>query len=210
MKIKVLNLIENSETELEVEGWDFPVSGLKGAHEVVKSIEANSRQGTLATKSRGDVTGGGKKPWAQKHTGRARHSTIRSPLWRKGGHTFALVPKEYSLKVNSKQKKKVMVEVIGYKAQNGFIFLLEGFYLEKPSTKKAQEILLKLAINGNKSLMVTLGSNELLYKSFRNIPEVKVTTLEELNIRDFLAAKYIVMETEAFKTLIGRSKKWIP
>ncbi len=156
------------------------------------------------------MTGGGKKPWAQKHTGRARHSTIRSPLWRKGGHTFALVPKEYSLKVNSKQKKKVMAEVIGYKAQNGFIFLLEGFYLEKPSTKKAQEILLKLAINGNKSLMVTLGSNELLYKSFRNIPEVKVTTLEELNIRDFLAAKYIVMETEAFKTLIGRSKKWIP
>ena len=209
MKIKFFNLKENIETELEVEGWDFPVSGLKGAHEVVKSIETNNRQGTLATKSRSEVAGGGKKPWAQKHTGRARHSTIRSPLWRKGGHTFALEPKEYSLKVNSKQKKKVMYEVIGYKAQNGFLFLFDGFYLEKPSTKKAKEILIKLAINGNKSLMVTLGSNQLFYKSFRNIPEVKVTTLEELNVRDFLAARFVIMEKEAFEILIERSKTWM-
>lgn len=210
MKIKVFNLKENIEKELDIEGWDFPISRMTGIHEVVKSIETNNRQGTLATKSRGDVIGGGKKPWAQKHTGRARHSTIRSPLWRKGGHTFALEPKEYYLKVNSKQKKKVMAEVIGYKAQNGLIFLLEGDYLEKPSTKKATEILLKLAINGNKSLLVTLGSKELVYKSFRNIPEVKVTTLEELNARDFIAAQYVIMEKEAFEVLIERSKTWIP
>lgn len=209
MKIKVFNLKENIETELDIEGWDLPITGLPGAYEVIKSIETNDRQGTLATKSRGDVTGGGKKPWAQKHTGRARVSTIRSPLWRKGGHTFALEPKEYYLKVNSKQKKKVMSEVIRYKAQNGFLLLLEGFYLENPSTKKANEILLRLAINGNKSLLITLGSKESVYKSFRNIPGVKVTTLEELNVRDFLAAHFVIMEKEAFEILIERSKTWI-
>ncbi|MBU4347892.1 50S ribosomal protein L4, partial [Patescibacteria group bacterium] len=155
--------------------------------QVVDSILANSRQVVAHTKGRGEVSGGGKKPWKQKGTGRARHGSIRSPLWKGGGVTFG--PKkerDFSKKINKKMLKKALLIVLAKKAQDGEIKIIESFDLVVPKTKAVSEMIKK--ITSGKSTLVLLEKNDKNTNlSVRNLKNVKNMIAENLSAYDLLS-----------------------
>lgn len=161
--------------------------------QVVDSILANSRQVVAHTKGRGEVSGGGKKPWKQKGTGRARHGSIRSPLWKGGGVTFG--PKkerDFSKKINKKMLKKALLIVLAKKAQDGEIKIIESFDLVVPKTKAVSEMIKK--ITSGKSTLVLLEKNDKNTNlSVRNLKNVKNMIAENLSAYDLLSFKNILM-----------------
>jgi large subunit ribosomal protein L4 len=169
-------------------------------HEVVRMQLANRRQGTADTKGRSDVSGGGKKPWKQKGTGRARAGTTRSPLWRHGGTTFGPHPREYGFQVPKAVRRQALCGALTVKAEAGAIRLLESLSLEKPSTKAMRSLLLGVGARG-KALVVLPGRDEVLEKSVRNLPEVRVLTVQGLNVYDILRADTLIMTPEGVHTL---------
>jgi large subunit ribosomal protein L4 len=156
-------------------------------HEVVRMQLANRRQGTADTKGRSDVSGGGKKPWKQKGTGRARAGTTRSPLWRHGGTVFGPQPRSYAYGVPKAIRRQALLAALTSKAQAGAIRVLESLGLERPSTK-AMVALLKGAGVAGKALVVLPARDETLEKSARNLPAVRVLTVQGLNVYDVLRA----------------------
>ncbi|HSB70761.1 MAG TPA: 50S ribosomal protein L4 [Candidatus Methylomirabilis sp.] len=169
-------------------------------HEVVRMQLANRRQGTADTKGRSDVSGGGKKPWKQKGTGRARSGTTRSPLWRHGGTTFGPHPRSYAYEVPKAVRRQALLAALTSKAQAGAIRLLESISLEKPSTKQMQGMLLAVGAQG-KALVVLPARDEVVEKSARNLPEVRVLTVRGLNVYDILNANTLVLTPEGVHTL---------
>ncbi len=169
-------------------------------HEVVRMQLANRRQGTADTKGRSDVSGGGKKPWRQKGTGRARAGTTRSPLWRHGGTTFGPHPREYGFQVPKAVRRQALCGALTVKAEAGAIRLLESLSLEKPSTKAMRSLLQGVGARG-KALVVLPGRDEVLEKSVRNLPEVRVLTVQGLNVYDILRADTLIMTPEGVHTL---------
>jgi large subunit ribosomal protein L4 len=161
--------------------------------QVVDSILANSRQVIAHTKGRGEVSGGGKKPWKQKGTGRARHGSIRSPLWKGGGVTFG--PKkerDFSKKINKKMIKKALLIVLSKKAQDGEIKIIESFDLTAPKTKAVSGMIKK--ITSGKSTLVLLEKNDKNTNlSVRNLKNVKNMIAENLSAYDLLSFKNILM-----------------
>lgn len=168
-------------------------------HLAVVSQQAAARKGTASTKTKGEVRGGGKKPWKQKGTGRARHGSIRSPLWRGGGIVFGPRPdRNYDLKMNKKAKRKALSMVLSQRAQGKNIILLDILALSEPKTKYALALLKKLtpAFGENKKKQigfVLTKEDTPLRRSFRNIPYVKLVSLESLNIIDVLKCSKLVM-----------------
>ena len=169
-------------------------------HDVVRMQLANRRQGTADTKGRSDVSGGGKKPWKQKGTGRARAGTNRSPLWRHGGTTFGPHPREYGFRVPKAVRRQTLCGALTAKAQAGAIRLLESLSLEKPSTKAMRSLLQGVGARG-KALVVLPGRDEVVEKSVRNLPEVRVLTVQGLNVYDILRADTLIMTPEGIHTL---------
>ncbi len=169
-------------------------------HEVVRMQLANRRQGTADTKGRSDVSGGGKKPWRQKGTGRARAGTTRSPLWRHGGTTFGPHPRDYSYQVPKAVRRQALCGALTAKAKAGAIRLLESLSLEKPSTKAMQSLLQGVGARG-KALVVLPGRDEVLEKSVRNLPEVRILTVQGLNVYDILRADTLIMTPDGVHTL---------
>ncbi|MCK4776816.1 MAG: 50S ribosomal protein L4, partial [Actinomycetia bacterium] len=152
-------------------------SGL--VHEVVRSILAAKRSGTSSTLTRSEVKGGGRKPWRQKGTGRARAGTIRSPLWKGGGITFGPKPRSYSFSIPKKAKRISLKSAISYKARNNQLVILDKLKFDKPKTKEAKTILDSMKIEGKITLIVTREEIN-LEKSFRNLSGIEVVFADSL------------------------------
>jgi large subunit ribosomal protein L4 len=169
-------------------------------HDVVRMQLANRRQGTADTKGRSDVSGGGKKPWKQKGTGRARAGSTRSPLWRHGGTVFGPHPRSYAYEVPKAVRRQALLAALTSKAQGGAIRILESLSLERPSTKSMAGLLKGVGVSG-KALVVLPARDEILEKSARNLPGVRLLTVQGLNVRDVLKADTLVLTPEGVHTL---------
>ena len=169
-------------------------------HEVVRSQRAARRQGTHDTLTRGQVRGGGKKPWRQKGTGRARQGTIRAPQWAGGGTVFGPHPRSYAFKVPAKVVKLAMRSALSAKLVDGEIVVVDQLSFEKPSTKQAAEVLKNLGLEGRVTIIVP-DDEVNIFLSFRNLSKVRVIGVSELNTLDFIDNKALVL-TDAALTRI--------
>jgi len=171
-------------------------------HQVVVSQMANRRQVIANTKGRGEVRGGGKKPWRQKGTGRARHGSIRSPLWRGGGVTFGPTKERvFKKKINQKMRRKALLMVLTDKAQNNFLILLDQMKIEQPKTKLMIEILKKLPSQGKSVLIALPQMDKNIILAARNLPKIKTTSAKDLNALDLLNSKYLLMPKDSIKVI---------
>ncbi len=173
-------------------------------HEVVTAQEANSRNAVANTKTRGEVSGGGKKPWKQKGTGRARHGSTRSPIWKGGGVTFGpRGNRNFSVKINRKIKQKALFMVLSDKVNHEQLLLVDVLPVEMPKTAIAATWLKQLPV-GRRTMIVTAKSNPALLRMVRNIPSVKLTTVNALHVADMVNYPTILFEkdaVEAFESL---------
>jgi len=173
--------------------------------QVVFSQSASRRKATASTKTRGEVRGGGKKPWRQKGTGRARHASIRSPIWRKGGTVFGPNKERiFRKKINNKMRKSALFMVLSTKAAKNLIFILDNLILEKPKTKLMFEILKKLSTkNKNKGpkLIILPKLEKNIVKAARNIPGVGIIEARNLNALDLLSCKNLIMLKDSIKVI---------
>lgn len=169
-------------------------------HHVVRAQRASWRQGTHDTKTRGEVRGGGKKPWRQKGTGRARQGSIRSPQWIGGGTVFGPHPRSYAFRVNNKEVKLAMRSALSAKLAEGKLFVVDTLEFEKPSTKQAVAAMKALGIEGRTTVII--GNDDLnAYLSFRNIPKVEVIPVAMSNTYDLVNNKCLVVTEEALARL---------
>ena len=172
-------------------------------HQAVVSYMAGSRQGSSKQKTRSEVRGGGKKPYRQKGTGRARAGTIRSPLWRGGGVTFASTPRDYSKKINKKMYRAALRSIFSELLRQGKLVAIETPVLEKPKTKEIAKFLSDFSLS--KVLFITDTFDSNFYLSARNIPNVDVITVKEINPVILLRADKVAVTAEAFKSI----EEWI-
>ncbi len=188
-----------SDTELSASVFGIEPN-VHAMHEVVRAQRAARRAGTHNTLTRGQVRGGGKKPWRQKGTGRARQGTIRAPQWAGGGTVFGPHPRSYAFKVPSKVVKLAMRSALSAKLADGEMVVVDNLSFEKPSTKEAAGILKALELNGRVTLVI--GDEDVnTYLSFRNIPEVRVLGVSEANTYDFIDNKALVFTSAALSRI---------
>ncbi len=157
---------------------------------------ARRKQRTASTRTRAEVRGGGAKPWPQKGTGRARHGSIRSPLWKGGGIVFGPRPRPYTLRVPKKVRRAALYAVLSEKARRGQVLVVEEITLNEPRTKAVAGILKSLKAAGS-ALIVTARPDRNLIKSARNLPGVKTTLAEQLNVLDLLNCEHLILTREA-------------
>jgi large subunit ribosomal protein L4 len=170
-------------------------------HEVVTNYLANQRQGTHATKTKGLVRGGGRKPFKQKHTGRARAGSNRSPLWKGGGTIFGPQPRDYSYNLPKKVKRIAVKTALSIKISEGAITVIDGFSLTQPKTKDMVTTLKNLGFEGEKVLIVTPEKDEAVILSTRNIPGVRVVRVSDLNSYDVIVSNRLLMTKDAVSRL---------
>ena len=170
-------------------------------HQVVVAYEASLRQGTHSVKNRHDVSGGGKKPYRQKGTGRARQGSTRAGQWTGGGVIFGPVPRSHAKRANNKEKQLAMRSVLSGKLADAELILLDSLSFDEPSTKKAQAILNALGIAGKRVTIVVPDDDVITYLSFRNIPKVEVIGISEANTRFLIDNAVLVMTTDIAKQL---------
>ena len=186
-------------------------------HQVVQSMRSNKRAGTADTKDRGEVRGGGKKPWKQKGTGRARHGSSRSPIWVGGGVTHGpLAEKNYKRKISKKMRAQALFSVLSKKLKDGEILFVDSLAMPAMKTKDAVKVVQNLAkVSGWKTIAVSkkprilvaiFERNEKTEKSFRNMPQLEITFLKNLNPFDVLNYQYLLIENpvESVKFLESR------
>lgn len=164
-------------------------------HSVVNWQLAKRRSGTASTKTRGEVSGGGSKPWKQKHMGRARHGSIRSPLWRKGGIVFGPRPKDWSYSINKKTKKNALISALSLKYSEGVLIALNEFSLPEIKTKQVAKFVETFELKS--ALIVISGENENLVKSAKNLKNVKVINVDGLNVYDVLKFENLIVTQES-------------
>ncbi len=170
-------------------------------HDVVKMQLASRRAGTSATKARGEISGGGKKPWRQKGTGRARSGTSRSPIWRGGGTVFGPKPRDYSYSVPKKVRKKALVSVLSMKVKEEKMTVLRNFPMEKISTKAFKKVVDLFGLR--KTLFVIDQDDAVLMKSSRNLKNIKMIRSEGLNVYDVLKYEHLVLLEPSIKKIEG-------
>ena len=168
-------------------------------HMAVVSQLANNRQGTQSAKTRSEVSGGGRKPWRQKGTGHARQGSTRAPQWTGGGIVFAPKPRDYSFKMNKKEKKIALLSALTSKVADNKIVVLDEFKLDEIKTKKFAEVMNNLKVS--KALVVLEGENKNVVLSGRNIPTVKVSATNEINTYDVLKYDTLVVTKAAVEKL---------
>ena len=178
-------------------------------HQVITSQMSNKRQVLAHTKGRGEVRGGGKKPWKQKGTGRARHGSIRSPIWRSGGVTGGPTKeKNFKKDINKKMMQKALKVALSSKARDGQLFILDSLIIEKPKTKEMDMVMKKFAtILGrlNNVLLVTPTDALVLYKSARNLPYLDTIEARNLNPLVLLEANRVILSKESLAVI---EKQW--
>jgi len=168
-------------------------------HKAVVNHLANKRQGTQKAKARSEVRGGGRKPWRQKGTGRARHSTSRSPLWKGGGVIFAPTPRDYSTKMNKKEKRAALKSALTSRVEGDKFIVLDEINFDEIKTKRFQEVLNNLEIN--KALVVLEEDNKNVELSARNIPKVKTARTNTINVYDVLKYNTVIITKAAVASI---------
>ena len=169
-------------------------------HDVVKNHLANKRQGTQSALTRAEVSGGGRKPWRQKGTGRARQGSTRAPQWTHGGIVFAPKPRDYSYVLNKKVKRLALKSVLSAKAASGELIVVDAIELPAIKTAEFKKFLTAVKADG-KAVVVTPEKNDTIVKSARNIPGVLTTPATILSVYDLLNAKYLVVDQRALATI---------
>jgi len=169
-------------------------------HSAVVNQLANKRAGTAATKNKALVSGGGKKPFKQKGTGRARAGSNRSPLWRHGGTVFGPMPRDYSYSMPKKAKKGALVDAISSKIAENRLILVESLNVAEPKTKLVAELLKTLGVQEN-ALILIKTENKNLTLAARNIPSVKVLRMDNMNVYDMLKYRYLITTPDALNTM---------
>ncbi|MGN0328623.1 MAG: 50S ribosomal protein L4 [Lachnospira sp.] len=168
-------------------------------HMAVVNQLANNRQGTQSAKTRSEVSGGGRKPWRQKGTGHARQGSTRAPQWTGGGVVFAPKPRDYSFKMNKKEKRLALLSALSSKVADSKIVVLDEFKLDEIKTKKFVEVMNNIKVD--KALVVLEGENKNVVLSGRNVPTVKVTATNEINTFDVLKYDTLVVTKAAVEKL---------
>jgi len=203
MKVKTYNEKGEKvgEIDLPKEIFEVPLNP-DLVHQAVLVQAANQRKKIAKTKDRGEVRGGGKKPWRQKGTGRARHGSIRSPIWRGGGVTFGPTGKEvFKKKISKKMRRKALFMVLSQKARENLILVLDKLEIEKTKTKLMKEILDRLFLKNGSGLLVLPKMDEKIIKATRNISKADTIQAKDLNVLDLLNYKYVLMPKEAIKVI---------
>ncbi|BCB95518.1 50S ribosomal protein L4 [Dissulfurispira thermophila] len=170
-------------------------------HSAVVSYLANQRQGTHATKTRGLVSGGGKKPWKQKKTGRARHGSIRSPIWRGGGIVFGPQPRDYSINLTKNMRKVALYKALTMKLSDGEVVVVDSISIDKPKTKDIIKIMNNLGLFDKTVLIVLPEKDENVMLSVRNIPTVDVIRVSDLNAYYIAAFDCVLFTSDAIEKL---------
>jgi len=200
--LDLYDIDKNKVSEVDLSDLIFGAEVNESAiYEVVRMQMAARRQGTASTKERSFVRGGGKKPWRQKGTGRARSGSSRSPIWRGGGIVFGPHPRDYSFSVPKKVRKAALKSALSLKCRDQKIIVLKDFPMEEIKTKKFKDVLDRF---GLKSVLFVLdGSNEKLEKSSRNIQSLKMMRSEGINVYDLMRYEHLILMEPSVKNIEG-------
>ena len=199
MKLDVLN-IDNKKTDVQISETTFRKEFNETlVHQAVVTYLAGSRQGSHKQKTRSEVRGGGKKPYRQKGTGRARAGTIRSPIWRGGGVAFAATPRDYSKKINKKMYRAAISSIFSELHRQNRLVAIEQPKFEAPKTKEMNSFLQQFDLNNVLIILDEMDTN--LYLSARNIPHVDVVTVKEINPVILLRSEKVAVTPAAFKLI---------
>ncbi len=198
-KVTVLNQTGNNVEEVDIANTVFGIEPNQDAlYNVVKAHRAAKRQGTHKTKTRSERRGGGRKPWRQKGTGRARQGSIRSPQWVGGGVVFGPTPRDYTLSVNRKVRRLALKSALSLKVQEEKLVVLDGLALETAKTKNMVEVLNNLQLEGRTLIVLSEYAPEVV-RAARNIPEVEVKTVSSASVYDVLNAETVLTTRDAVK-----------
>ena len=200
-KVTMLNMAGETVGDIELNDSVFGIEVNEFAvHEVIKNYLANQRQGTQSAKTRGEVRGGGRKPFRQKGTGRGRQGSLTSPSHIGGGVVFAPKPRDYSYSVPKKVKRLAIKSVLTSKVNDGEIIVLDSLEFEEPKTKKMIEVLKNIKAD-KKAIIVTAGKNENVVRSASNIPGVQTSNTGSLNCYEMLNANSLIITKDAVEKL---------
>jgi large subunit ribosomal protein L4 len=201
MLVPVSNTLGEKVTEVELRDDIFAVPiNVPVMHQALVRQLANARLGTHKTKTRGEVSGGGRKPWRQKGTGRARHGSIREPQWRGGGIVFGPRPRSYRQKMPRKMRRLALRSALSVKAAEGQIMVLDALEMPEPKTRDMEAILDNLDMYST-ALILLPDRNANVEKSVNNLPYLKILRAQYLNVRDLLGYDYLIMPLGALKVI---------
>lgn len=203
MKVKVYNLEGKETGEMKLSDSIF---GVKVKPEVVHGVftaqSNNQREPWADTKSKGEVRGGGKKPWPQKGTGRARHGSIRSPIWKGGGVTFGpLSIRNYKTKINKKAKRLALQMCLSDRVKNSALVVVEDFNFSEPKTKLFANFLKALPVKAKSFLLLTPGKNEIVLRMTKNLKSVKTIRAEDISVMDLLSKSAVLTSKAGVETI---------
>ena len=197
LKTNVYNMSGKLVGEIELSEAVFGINPNESVvHDMVKNHLANKRQGTQSALTRAEVSGGGRKPWRQKGTGRARQGSTRAPQWTHGGVVFAPKPRDYSYTLNKKTRRLALKSVLSAKASEQNIVVIDSIKMDAPKTKEFAAFLNAVGVNG-KALVVTAAADENVIKSGRNIPGCQITFANVINVYDVVNASKLVLDKAA-------------
>ncbi len=204
MLATVYNTAGEAVGEYELQDYIFGIKPNRGVmHQALERQLANARQGTHKTKTRGEVRGGGKKPWRQKGTGRARHGSIRSPIWVGGGTVFGPRPRKYEKRMPRKMRRLALRSALSAKYRAGQIVLVDEIAMERPKTREMVNILDNLT-GGQGSAVILLPAGDMaIQKSVSNLSWAKTLHVQYLNIRDLLGYDYVIIPLAALEVIEG-------
>jgi large subunit ribosomal protein L4 len=203
MQVPVYNIQgeQVSETELRDDIFAAPVNEALMHQALVRQL-ANARLGTHKTKTRGEIRGGGRKPWRQKGTGRARQGSIRAPHWRGGGTVFGPAPRSYKQKMPRKMRRQALRSALSVKASESQVKVLDVFEMAEPKTKELLRILEGLGV-GSSVLILLPQSDQVILRSANNLPKVRTLVAQYLNVRDLLQYDHILMPLASLEVIEG-------
>jgi large subunit ribosomal protein L4 len=203
MQVPVYNIQGEQISEAELRDDIFAVPVNKALmHQALLRQMANARLGTHKTKARGEVRGGGRKPWRQKGTGRARQGSIRAPHWRGGGTVFGPTPRSYEQKMPRKMRRQALRSALSVKAFEAQVRVLDVFEMQEPKSKDILSILHNLGVDSS-ALILLPQRDEVILRSVRNLPEVRTLVAQYLNVRDLLKHDYILMPLASLEVIEG-------
>jgi large subunit ribosomal protein L4 len=203
MQVPVYNVQGEQVREAELRDDIFAVPINEGLmHQALVRQLANARLGTHKTKTRGEVKGGGRKPWRQKGTGRARQGSTRAPHWRGGGTVFGPQPRSYEQKMPRKMRRQALRSLLSVKAGESQIVVLDALEFAEPRTKEITSLLQNLGIESS-ALILLPGRNETILRSVRNLPEVRTLVAQYLNVRDLLQYDYVLLPLDSLAVIEG-------
>ncbi len=198
-KLALYNRDGEQVDEVEVQAGIFEAPVKEGAlYQTAVSQAARRRQGTASSKDRSEVRGGGSKPWPQKGTGRARHGSIRSPIWTGGGVTFGPHPRDFGKKVPKKMRRAALKSALSDKFKEGKLLVVDDFAIDTPQTKNMVGLLGNLNVSGG-TLIISAEPDQNIIKSARNLPGVKTILARQLNVLDILNHNFLVMSKAALE-----------